>query len=183
MATPFLKFCDELRISTPAAVPDVVRRSFGSLVHESVLFLALGYDYWYNPADDKAQGLYQAFLMKGAPLELNLPATTNDNISALYFDPKLSVRKEATNQPVDLKMRAYGGICDGGVANYNLCTKALDAAADGFDPPTKAGIATGVKTGTAGTSGGTRATMVQCYADLRHWWSDADLTRIGLISR
>jgi hypothetical protein len=64
----FLTFCDELKISTPALVPDLVRRSFGSLVHESILFMALGHDYWCNPADEKAQGLYQAFLMKAPRL-------------------------------------------------------------------------------------------------------------------
>jgi hypothetical protein len=59
MPTPFLDLCKDLQISSPQIVVDIVRRSFGSLVHESVLFLALGYDYWFNPeivrADERRQ--------------------------------------------------------------------------------------------------------------------------------
>jgi hypothetical protein len=183
MPTPFLDLCNDMQISSPKNVADIVRRSFGSLVHESVLFLALGYDYWFNPADVKASGLWEAFMLKGSSLELNIPSKPSAEIRALLSDPKVSVRKEVTGETVNLKMRAFGGFVEGGAANYNLCTKALDVAADGIDPATKRGIKQGVQQNLAGSNAPPRDLMVTCYKELRNWWSDSDLARIGLIAR
>jgi hypothetical protein len=207
----FLDLCAKFTISESGNVPDLVRKSFNALVHESILFLVLGYDYWFNPADQKAIGLSQAFLadaivpssggsaqvgMHSVPLtkvksdqsddlpQLNLSSSVQSQIRSLWIKPDLALKKEVTGEAVDPQRISRGGFVTGGVANYNLCTRVLDLVADDF---TGSGMATelqrNLSRSSADLGGAKRQTMVNCYRYLRSWWGDSDLTKIGLTPR
>lgn len=204
MATQFLDLCAKLQVSVPARVPELVRGSFKLLQQENVIFLALGYDYWVNPSDLKAGGLYQAFLMdQGASAsaddlpQLNFSAKTKSQISSFWFSPTVSVKRELIGDAVteaeqaqglgdtaNLKMRRSGGVMDGAAGNYNLVTKALDVIAEDFG---SSGLAADLQRKLPTAAGSVDATkrglMVAAYKELRNWWGDSDLTRIGLTPR
>ncbi|MDB5408434.1 MAG: hypothetical protein JWL84_3346 [Rhodospirillales bacterium] len=183
----FLNLCAKLGIDRPGRVPQIVKRSFSGLCWESILFLVLGYDYWFNPTDKKAEGLLQAFLMAtpGSTLpQLNVSGSTSKEANSYFFNPNVSVRKEATHESVDLGFRAYGGFVEGGAANYNLCTKMLDAVANEWlESNMLQDIEKQLNNASATLTGELRSEMASCYKELRNWWGDGELTKIGLSYR
>jgi len=204
MATPFLDLCAKLQISVPGCVPDLVRGSFKLLQQENVIFLALGYDYWFNPADLKADGLYEAFLMdqpasvsaEDLP-QLNCSAQAKKQISSLWFAPAVSAKREllggavmetpqtqGLGDAIDLKVRRSGGVMNGAAGNYNLVTKVLDVVVDDFN---SSGLAADLQkklpTATGPMDASKRGLMVGAYKELRNWWGNSDLTKIGLTPR
>jgi hypothetical protein len=90
----FLNLCTDLGVAASGRIPDLVRRSFNMLQHENVLFLALGHDYWFNPADQKAMGLYQAFLSDD-------PAPVKSRVAeiGLYTVPLANVQQSTPAEP------------------------------------------------------------------------------------
>jgi hypothetical protein len=174
---PFIKYCNETGVSRDKDRPNAIRRSFSGSVHETILFLALGHDYWYKPKDLKALGLHQAFISGPAswPLTLNISTAVRVEARKLWGDPRAHLHFED-----DEKLKKLGGFTLGGAGNYNLVTKTLDVVMQDL---AGTNLVAQVQAGSTEVTTRTHNQMVDCYKYLRTWWDHAFLLKIGLLSR
>jgi hypothetical protein len=186
----FLSFCEKVRLSDISQQPKVVQRSFVANCHDSVLFLALGLDYWFNPADQKAIGLHQCFInppQGGSPLDLNLGQATQKNTQNVWLDSGSAMPANVRSGYATKPLIRGGGFSVDGAANYNLVTKTLEYVVS-QEITTPMGMGADIEKAlkqaeNKSATGEHRDSMVACYKYLRSWWEDALLTKIGLCRR
>jgi hypothetical protein len=174
---PFIKYCNETGVSRDKDRPKAIRRSFSALVHETILFLALGHDYWYKPKDLKALGLHQAFISgpDSWPLTLNISKSVRVDARNLWGDPRANLHFSEYN-----KFKNPGGFTPGGAGNYNLMTKTLDLVMTDL---AGTNLVAQVQAGSTEVTHETHRQIVDCYKYLRTWWDHSLLLKIGLLSR
>ena len=173
----FIRCCNETGVSRDKDRPNAIRRSFSGSVHETVLFLALGHDYWYKPKDLKALGLHQAFISgpDSWPLTLNVSTAVKVEARNLWGDPRANLHLSEYN-----KFKNRGGFTLGGAGNYNLMTKTLDLVTNDL---AGSNVVAQVRAGRIEMTTQMHGQMVDCYKYLRTWWDHSLLIKIGLLSR
>lgn len=107
---------------------------------ENILFMLCCWDYFYNPASSKAEGLQELFISSDAPHEINVGGVERRTALQLLVNPfevnprqqmrtrsrGRGVYQESTGGLGSPTHRQIGGIRQGGVGNYNLTTKAIE---------------------------------------------------------
>jgi hypothetical protein len=190
VACNFLSFCEKVKLSDISQQPKVVQRSFVANCQDSIVFLALGLDYWFNPTDQKALGLHQGFINPPqgvSPLDMNLGQATQKNTQNVWLNSGTAMPADVRSGYAAKQWLRGGGFSVDGAANYNLVTKTLEhVVSQEITNPTGMGadIEKALKQAENKSSTGEhRASMVACYRYLRTWWEDALLTKIGLCRR
>ncbi len=95
---------------------------------QAVLYCRCGLDYIRAPDDGKWEAIQAAFLTRGGELELNFSAALFRTVQET-LKPAISLKTENGAPVLNMTFSAERGFRRGGVGNYNLCTKALDATA------------------------------------------------------
>lgn len=191
MSGEFLGACKKLGFDQPTRVADLVLKSFSLIAQENGLLLALGYDYWFNPADPKAIGLFTIMLpdetRESFLPSLNIQPRETTEIRKLLYLPDLPIKQEVTEKSINPgidKRTTRGGVLMGGAGNFNLCTQSLDIVARSLEGTGVVNdLVQKLASASATLSGQKRTMMVECYKYLRSWWGDGDLTKIGLTDR
>ncbi|MEM9058501.1 MAG: hypothetical protein AAGD86_13555 [Pseudomonadota bacterium] len=98
-----------------------------------MLYLICAYDYIFDPKDKKIEGLHDLFIARKAPIEINVSSTNRDRAVSYLTAPttmlgaKRSQRSRKKRRMAWFPLLRQGGAMQGGVANYNLTTKAIEA--------------------------------------------------------
>jgi len=107
-------------------------KSLETFREENVLFMICCHDYVYHPEDYKISALVNLFIKSGSLIEINVSSSQRNKALKLLSDPKIQVNfehiasnKSPRNRP-KLQMSKQGGAREGGAANYNLMTKAIE---------------------------------------------------------
>ena len=132
----FLNMCDRLGIAPQSARQPALLAAVKTQSHESVLFFLCGRDYIYNPTDLKLRGIEELFIGRGTPFEINVGDSVADDMKRTLRAPavKVSFETGAPHVIAAYQRRHEPGVRAGGVANYNLGTKALAQSIAGFGP-------------------------------------------------
>jgi hypothetical protein len=127
----FLSQCQKMGIVPQAARRPRLIASVQALSHETMLFFLCGQDYIYYPTDLKLFAIERLFIANGAPFALNVGAGAATTLRNLLRATPVQVHTETGGAHV-MAFQRGPGIRAGGVANYNLATKALSQAAGGL---------------------------------------------------
>ena len=181
-----LNWCTKLGIDAVPARQSVLLASVKAQSNESVLFFLCARDYIYDASDLKWTGIDTLFLRERSPYEINIPEGTRVQIQTTVNNPALRVSTEtgAAHAVGAFVPGAAPGVQAGGTGNYNLCTKALGLAVDGFGGAFLNDMVKAVKKKEAGeASAVSPAVVTRCMQDMRNatrrFWM-ANLMQIGL---
>jgi hypothetical protein len=201
----------EFRLNEPNTYERNLRGATIAECEEQYLFLLCAYDYVYNPVttDEKLMFMKNYFFRKpSGPLVfetmwyINIGESIQANIDTLLVNPTVNVSLEgkniipplfnaakspATGNSIFAASKALqGGVVLGGVANYNLFTKAIDIACSGYADLSQINhsLATGiVNNRDKPIPGMQRQRLVERYTTMRGYYNDQTLTKLGLIYR
>ena len=129
-----LALFDKWKVQIPEERRKMYLHSCQEQQEENVLYMICCWDYFYNPNDEKLEGLIKVFIMNGATGNINVGSWERDRALGLLENPLL-VKRDAIAQGVlkgpGRKARAAnfdkpGGAHLTGVANYNLMTQAME---------------------------------------------------------
>jgi hypothetical protein len=164
---PFLTWCEQLGITQKTGRQAVLTNAVKSGAHETALFFLCGQDYIFNPTDLKAQGMENLFIGRGSPYEVNVGGAAVTSFKQIYHPGGA----------------AGGGVRAGGAGNYNLCTKALLVAVQGFGSVFLRDMVKGVAAARTGkthmTSSGINVELQNMRNHARRFWM-RELGEIGL---
>lgn len=93
---------------------------------ENIIYMICSWDYIYRPSDLKLEGLVSVFISDDAAGEINVSGSDRKKALNLLGNPKVKTSIEGTDKSIKLDMQKAGGTTIGGVANYNLMTKAIE---------------------------------------------------------
>lgn len=96
-------------------------------LEENILYMICSWDYVYRPSDEKMMGLLKVFLSNDGAGAINVSDFKKTTAMKIIGDPKVKTSYEGSNVNVQLNMDKTGGVTLGGVGNYNLMTKAIEA--------------------------------------------------------
>jgi hypothetical protein len=198
---------NEFRINEPATYARNLRGAAIGQQDETYLFLICAYDYIYNPEDIKISGMSALFLTpdhqrvigtRETPWFVNIGAEETKQISTLMWNPEVMVSRECIrfippmfgkrspatgNTPYSAPLATIGGIKNGGAANYNLFSKAIEVCCAGIGNMNLS-IAEAIKAHRdKAITSAARAMLVDRYNTLRSFYNDQTLTKFGLIYR
>jgi hypothetical protein len=146
----FLRACRALGIDVVGTRAARVRQAIARQLAETYMFFTCGYDFIFAPSDKKFRGIVSVFIEPQGALHINISDEYAERLKKQVYDPDVNVSVEGTSfyqkkvfqkvtthvqagQGVSLNkdlMRQHGqlpGMRAGGVGNYNLQTKALEA--------------------------------------------------------
>jgi len=105
-------------------------KSLETFREENILYMICCHDYIYHPEDFKIAALVNLFIKTGSPIEINVSSSNRKAAMQLVTNPKVQVNFEHlssnSNDRMRPKLKTGGGVIEGGAANYNLMTKAIE---------------------------------------------------------
>jgi hypothetical protein len=205
----------EFRLNEPDTYVRNLRGAAIAQNEEQYLFLICAYDYVYNPEDNKVAFIMSHYLRKpsnqanlGVELYwyINIGNSHQEKIDVLLNNPtiKLSfenrslnavppppgsqgeISKTTGNFTWAARKQLAGGVIWGGVANYNLFTKAIDVACAGYSDLNYIchSLATSiVKNRDSAFPSEHKQRLVERYQAMSLYYTDEALTKFGLIYR
>jgi hypothetical protein len=157
----FLSWCQKLGIDTLNDRTPVLTAAVKAQSHETVLFFLCGRDYIFKANDIKWTGIEALFFGRGKPYEINIGGV---QLTSLLGGLKGVGEKK-------------------GAGNFNLCTKALDAATAGLGDVFLRDMVKGVAAAKTGASPVKPEMVAKAFMDMRNYarryWM-GDLAQLGL---
>jgi hypothetical protein len=193
----FLEICSELGLDNVSERAPKLKASIPALQSENVLFFICGSDFILNPSDTKFRGIVNLFINREGSFELNLYPECISAFNSMLSSPSIKASMEGTsagNISGDqvtysaAKMVKGPGVRDGGAANYNLQTKALEIVVthrhgldkDGaLEPQVIQKLKTAFAAPAKPLSGLGQATLSKMREELTPYWG-GDIRRLGL---
>jgi hypothetical protein len=124
----FLQRCSQFGVQSLANRNAVIKRSIAGNYDDTVVFLACGYDFIFEPSDRKFERIIELFVQSKASHPLNIGPQCISIVQAMMQTPQVAVSYEGSGVAVGLSRsgQGRGGLKERGVGNYNLQTKALE---------------------------------------------------------
>ena len=123
-----LKLFSAWKVEQPAMRRAMFVHASHQRTEENILYMICCWDYVFKPSDEKLDGLVDVFLRPGSEGEINVSYRNRKAVLRSLNKPTAPiVMLEGSNKQVFFKkFLRKGGRRTGGVANYNLMTKAIE---------------------------------------------------------
>ena len=124
-----LKVCTQLKLSDGKHAKAFFNHMAAEHAHDEAAFLLAANDYIFNPDDQKAAVFPAVFWNKQSYFRLNLSDNLRGKVFRMIGAQEVQAKMAGTNKVVTFdknQMVKNSGVRQGGAANYNLITKAID---------------------------------------------------------